>query len=424
MILAERFSRLKHANLPLNGLTVSANTLAQQTIAVPLPRTWPLEEIEINVTATMNSAAITDQIVHGLLGILRKVKLETNDGIKPATPVSVTGPGLLQLVANEGLSLDRSTLGCLGALQQGFLVGSGIYRVTYRIPMVHPMITGALRPRMLLPIHLHNEDPILTMEFAAGTECITTAASWSSVIVEVKLVRREIPAEFAAFIAKNSPDGDPRRWFIQQDIVESVNSVGASQTDQELRVNVPTPAQYASILFYHLQGNANLTPADISANTTIGQETEWQLISGEVATRSWRMKDYQIRNDYSRPAFPAAVFNPNIPTAASPKQQTSATTINNTTNLFVPSAQFGGALSTGYNVQNPYSIFLDFLSDGINDAEELGSLLDCNLPARQGLKMEIVGRITTPANQASQANIVGRRFFGDLSRWQTVEKLS
>src|SRR5690349_16776057 len=101
MILAQRFSRIKHANLPIGGLTVSGNQLAQQTLAVPLPRTWPLEEIEINVTATLAAAAVTDQVVHGLLGLLRKVKLETNDGIKPATPVSVTGPGLLQLVANE-----------------------------------------------------------------------------------------------------------------------------------------------------------------------------------------------------------------------------------------------------------------------------------------------------------------------------------
>jgi hypothetical protein len=422
MILAQRFNRLKHQNLPLGGLTVSANTLAQQTIAVPLPRTWPLEEIEINVTATMNSSAITTQITHGLLGLLRRIKLETNDGIKPATPVNVTGPGLLQLVSNEGLSLDRSTLGCLNALNQGFLIASGVYRVSYRVPLVHPMITGALRPRMLLPIHLHNEDPLLTLEFAAGTELITTAASWSSVIVEVKLVRREMPIEFAQFIAKNSPDGDPRRWFIQSDLIESVNAVSANQTDQELRVNVPTPGQYSSLQMYFLKGNANLTLASIDANATVNQETEWQLISGEVTQRAWRLKDLQIMNDHSRPAFPASIWNLNVPTLNAGKDQSTAA-VNTAVNHSVASPQFGGALSTGYNVQDPYSVVLDFLSDGINDAEELGSLLDCNLPARQGLKMEIVGRVTTPANQASQANIVGRRFYGDLSRWQTVEKL-
>lgn len=422
MILPQRISRL--VDNKIAALTVSANTLAQQTQTVSIPRTWPLEEIIVIVTVVLNSTAITDQINHGLLGVLRKVTLGTNNGIKPETPVSVTGPGLIQLVANEGLSLDRSTLSSLYQQNQTFLPGSGVYQIAYRIPLVHPMITGALRPRMLLPVHVHNEDPVLSLEFAAGTECITTAASWVSVTPEVWLIRREMPAEFAAFIAKNSPDGDPRRWFIPSDIVESQNALAAGQTDQELRINVPTPGQYSSLLLYTMAGSASgaYIRSDISASATVGSETEWKIESGGIGSRNWRMKVQQLINDWSRPTFPASMFNLNVITLNAAKTASTAA-VNTTANSSVASPQFGGALSTGYGIQNPNSIFHDFLSDGINDAEELGSLLDCNLPARQGLKMEIVSRVTTPATFPSQANIVGRRFYGDLSRWQTTEKL-
>jgi hypothetical protein len=63
---------------------------------------------------------------------------------------------------------------------------------------------------------------------------------------------------------------------------------------------------------------------------------------------------------------------------------------------------------------------MDFLTDGQSEdiARELGSVLDCNTPANTGLKMEIVGAPTSVSTNASQLNLMGRRLFGDLSRWQ------
>lgn len=429
MILPQKLITLQDSRL-----TLTAANFNQQTIRVPLPRTWALEEIFVTVQVQCK-AAISTQLLYGLLNILRRVQLEINDGIQPRMAVNCTGPGLLQLVANEGISLDRSTLQVLGQLQAhtaaqtfgGFLANGGNYRITYRIPLVHPMITGPLRARMLLPVHLHPQDPTLVLDFAGAAEMFSgvadpfTAATGAS--VEVWMVQREIPRAFAEVIKKDAPNGDPRLWFLRSDINETIYPVPVS-TNVEARFEIPKPGQYSSLLVHATKGTGAAANdlSDISASQTLGSETRWRLESGGNLFREFRWKQLQILNDYSRNGSPAGVLNPRIPTAAASLLATGATTIVNAVDLFSPAPNnFGGPLS-GQGVQNPSSIFLDFLSDGIGDAEELGSLLDCNLPSVSGLKMELIGNVTLAA--AGTLQMVGRRFFDDLTRWQTVQRIA
>jgi hypothetical protein len=427
MILPQKLTTLQDSRL-----TLTAANFAQQTIRVPLPRTWALEEIFVTVQV-QPKAAITTQLLYGLLNILRRVQLEINDGIQPRMAVNCTGPGLLQLVSNEGISLDRSTLQVLAQLQAqaaaqatgGFLANGGNYRVTYRIPLVHPMITGPLRSRMLLPVHLHPQDPTLVLDFAGAAELFSGVAdpftASTGAAVEVWLLQREIPRAFGEEIKKSAPGGDPRLWFLRSDINETIYPVPIT-TNTEQRFEIPKPGQYSSLAIHMTKGTGSATMdlADISASTTLGSETRWRLESGGNLFREWRMKQLQTLNDYSRAASPAGLLNPRIPTLAASLLATSGTTTVTATDVFVP-GQFGGSLSA-QGIQSPSSVFLDFLSDGIGDAEELGSLLDCNLPAVSGLKMEIIGNVTLAA--AGTFQIVGRRFFDELSRWQTVQRIA
>lgn len=420
MILPQRSFIIQDSRLSL-----TAASFAQQTIRVGVPRPWPIEEIWIGVQVTIAAAANTGSIAFGLMNLLRRVTLEcTEPGGGPRTVVNLTGPGLLQHISNEGLSLDRATLAVLAATNQGFLKGTGVYRMWYRIPLVHPMVTGALRPRMMLPVHLHPQDPTLTMEFASAAEMFSAVADpFTAANVEVHLVQREIPKNYGMAIVKET-EGRPWEWFIKSDLMETIFPLAASLTNSQQRFDVPQPGQYSGMTLYMEKGNATLTIDDISANTTVGQETQWTLESGQSVIRAWRMKQLQALNDSSRVVQSPANFNLNVLTAVSPKLVTSGTAVVNATAIEVLGPNFGGPAGTGVATQAPASVFHDFLSDGINDADELGSLLDCNLPQLSGLKMQLVGLVTTPANQPSNFKVVGRRFFGDLTRWQSVARIA
>lgn len=423
MILQQKLSTVQDSRL-----TLTAASFPQQTIRVPIDRSWPLEEILVTVQVTARattSIPASAFIFHSLLNLCRRISLEVTDDKGPRTVVNATGPGLLQLIANEGFNLDRSTLSVMQAIGSGFFAATGKYEVTYRIPFVHPMVTGKLRPKMMLPIHLHPQDPVLVLDFAPATEIFSGIADpFTAANVEVVLVRRDWPRELAIAVNKET-DGRPLDWFIKSDIMESVFALGASLSNTEQRFPLALPGQYSGLLIHQLKGGTLGTMEDLSGSTTVGSETRWTLESGGTAFRSWRMKQLQKINDFSRVVGPAGVVNSNIFVRATDGLQSSTTAVVAAVNMFMPNANFGGSLATGQAIQSPSSVFHDFISDGINDADELGSLLDCNIPALNGLKMEIVGNITTPAGstQASSIGIVGRRFYGDLRGYQLTEKL-
>ena len=112
-----------------------------------------------------------------------------------------------------------------------------------------------------------------------------------------------------------------------------------------------------------------------------------------MVLQEWRAKHLQIINDWSCPSNSA---------------------------LDATSPNFGGLLVTNTNWEPAGSYMLDFLTDGLDTANELGSVLDCNNVATNGLKMEIVGSVASVATNASTLNMIGHRLFGDLSKWKTI----
>jgi len=87
------------------------------------------------------------------------------------------------------------------------------------------------------------------------------------------------------------------------------------------------------------------------------------------------------------------------------------------------SPQLGGAVAASTSFQPAASVMLDFLSDGVpsDGVNELGSVLDLNIPARSGLKMEIITNVASVATNGSTLFVMGHRLYGDLSKWQSVK---
>jgi hypothetical protein len=156
-------------------------------------------------------------------------------------------------------------------------------------------------------------------------------------------------------------------------------------------------------MFRHYLGGATVTRKEIdtgATGTSFGNEGRWRIESGSVVDREWRWHDLQ--------------------TLAEMQQSANALITSTGTLTF---ATFGGAVGASgvANAKPAASVLINYLTDGFSgdNATELGSALDCNTPANSGLKMELVG---TPANVATNASYLftmGRRYFGNLSGWQT-----
>lgn len=346
-------------------------SLYGQTIKVNIDRTWPIEEILVYVTFTTGATAPTITGADGALQLLKRATLSINDGIQPRNVVDVSGMFLveyaLQIGGNDRQTYELQRVGYAGTA----LAVSTTYRACYRIPMVHPSIYGPLRTQMLLPVHLHPQDPVLSLEFvASATLQSANAATFNG--VEVVLLRREItPAVNDAIGGVNG--------FIPFDLIESSQTFPLSASEQ--RVEVPTPGQYAGLMLRHYKGGASISRANLGDEATPMSEARFRLESGGVVISDWKNHQIKSINEFSQR------FDNDHPTA-------------------------------GSGTKFPGQVYLDFLTDGFVDADELGSLLDCNLPAQSGLKMQVIFSTVTVATNASTLNFGGHRYFGDLSRWQ------
>jgi hypothetical protein len=397
MLLKKRMTYISNDDLNLTG--TEADNLSAKTLQTKIDRTWPLEEIIVSAEVLVDNAALTDAVTFGLLNIVKKLTLEINDGNQPRNVVNVTGPGLLIYCANAGHTLSHSTLAALAGTRKKRYETTGIYRIDYRIPFAPPQINDPLRTRCLLPVHLYPQDPVLSIQTGAAADLDGTDTDpITSLGIDVILKRREMPKAVTDQILSTG-------GFLNGDLIEKQQTLAGSLTDVEQRVEVPTPGEYTGLAVYHIKGGTKGTIDDISANTSVGSETRWRLEAGGVVFQDWRMKHMKAINDQSRPLTAAYVL-----------EDVAA-------NTNILSANFAGARGTGNGVESPSCIFLDFLTDEIHDANELGSCLDANIPANSGLKLELIGNVTTPAAStiASSINLVGHRFFGDLSAYKAIK---
>ena len=382
-MLKQRLNVLADAKLQVGSAAILGTV-----VKLPLDRTWPIEEILICCDITAGGTPPSDFTAAGVLNLIKRIRLEVNDGRQPISAVDISGGGLLEYTAQEGLNLDPATLAVVAGqnLATETLIASNTYKIFYRIPLVHPLIQDPLRTRMLLAVNNHPQDPVLTLEFSTAAEMYATG-TLGAVLVDFLLVRKQISPEVNKSILDNG-------GYIVSDLVETPYIHGTGETGEK-RYQISQPGQYAGLQLRHFKGGAAVTRVDISETVTAGSETRWRLESGLSVIREWRNKHLMALNSYSRP-------------------------LNHSSQVYSPAP--GAQTTANQNFQNPASVFLDFIGDGIsgNPINELGSLLDCNLPANSGLKMEIVGSIASVATNGSSLHIAGRRYFGDLSRWQAL----
>ena len=383
----------------LESLTPGALNLAGQTILgtqvpVAVNRTWPVEEFLIIVTATVNATGLTlttgttgQPGVDNILNIVKNVELDINDGVQPRTVINASGIALLEYAAQTGLNLDRATLASIALSASGTVAANMTFRITYRIPVVHPAIAEPLRTRMLMPCHTWAQDMNLKITFESAAN-MYSAGALSAIAVEVVLVRRQMDATTTAAIVKSG-------GFIPFDLLETPYNIAVGTSGAQ-RFKINAPGSYAGLLLRSYLGGATMTRNVLDQVTTPGSETVWDIESGGVTFRQWRSKTIQIINDLSRPA-------------------------NGVNQTYSP--EISGAVAANTSYQPASSVYLDFLGDGLgsDSANELGSILDVNLPVQSGLLMEIVGNVANVATQGSQLYVLGHRWYGDLSKWQAIQ---
>lgn len=402
-------------------LDLTLANFPSQTKRITLPRNAPIEAILITVQVTAK-ADLDGQVGYGLANILKRVTLNVNDGTGAYDAVYASGPALLQLADLENIGLDRSTR---AAIQSGLhnstqvtedtgTPSGTLVRITYPIWCTHPLLQEWLRLRSAIPAHRHVQDPILTMDFAPAAEICSVADPFSAAELEVTVIRRDLPRAIDEQIVGSG-------GFIRWDVRETTYDLATSLTNAEKRFAIPSPGEYASLCVSMLKGDTILIPADLSANTTAGSETQWRLEAAGNAIRTWRNKTRVILNDYNNPR--------GLPHALNLVQSEAVTSLSNlgisgsttwVTDKAIGGPQyFGGAMAAGLHVQDPAVFGFDFLGDNFSSASELGSCLNANFPS-DSIKWEIVGNVTTPATQTSSYSITGRRYRDDITRWKRI----
>lgn len=356
-------------------------------VPVPLTRTWPIEEILVIVSGTVSGTALTLTGADNILGIVKNFELAVNDLSGPKTIVNASGIGLLEYVSQTGLSLDRATLAAV-ALSQGATVAANMqFRITYRIPLVHPQISEPLRTRSLLPCHTWNQDLNLNITFEQAAN-MYSAGSITGLATEVVVIRREMSQALTDKIIATG-------GFIGFDLIETNYPVAVGAGAGIQRFKIPTPGTYFGLMLRTYKGAATVVRDVIDQVTTFGSETLWGIESGGTNIRSFRMKTLQIINDFSRCA-------------------------NGVNQTYSPN--FGGAVAANTSFQPASSVYVDFLGDGVGEsANELGSTLDANLPTKTGLLIELVGAVSAPVTNGHQLYMLGHRCYGDLSKWQAID---
>lgn len=398
MMLKQRRNYFTPANLALAAAAIMGTT---QKFA--LDRSAPLEEMDIICDVTCGATGPTPTGVDGLLAIVKKVNISVNDGVQPRTIVDYSGVGLLEYASLVDDSLDRSTLDIVALNGNGAALANNLkFRLTYRVPLVHPLVTEPLRTLMLLPIHTYPQDPIVTIDFESAAN-LYSAGSISALVVHYVLKRRDMSIAVTQAIQKGE-------GFYGFDLIETPFSIGTGISGEQ-RWAIPTPGSYMNLCFRQYLGGASVTRSPLDNVTTFGSESRWRLETGGVVPMEWRWKQLQIENDRRRSAN--GIYDPAVFVAA--------TSAGSPTKIGALYPNFPAAPAAGQRWNPEASCLIDFCSPDGDSINELGSVLDCNIPTNVGLKMELVGSVASVATTGSTLFIGGHRLFGSLAARQQVK---
>lgn len=424
MFMEQRFNYFSPPQFNLTG-----STILGQRAQWNIDRTWPIEEIVIHVGFTVTTSAFTQTTAgtpdtyDNILQLIQRVTLGINDGTQPRNVVDSSGIGLLEYVSQVGFNLDQATMQLVALSQNAGAAALpiGQYELTYRIPLVNPGIGEPLRSRCYLPVHTFPQDPILTLYFNTAAGMGLSVGTFGNVYVDVQLIRRVPTPQSEKTLQATAPADQPaarRTGYIPFDLIETPMSI-APGIGTEQRFPLPIPGQYVSLMFRQYLGGATIS-RNVIDGTGIGDtvahgfgaEQRWRLETGSVVIREWRWKHLRAINDWSRPQHS---LGGNLYASATNPPGALA----NVSSFFNTAPDFGGPPIATTNFRAASSTMHSFLLDGLSSdtGTELGSLLDCNTPFNNGLKMEVIGTPASVATNASYLFLLGHRFFGDLSRW-------
>lgn len=376
-----KYRRSTHSPEKLNA--AGAVKLGTNTNVFELPTDNPIEEIVLTVCFTVGTA-LTLLGVDNILNIAKRIQVLTNNG-KTTPRWDTSGIGALELVANEGMNLDRATLEALRISQLATVAAGANIRVSYRLPMVHPGVVEPLRTRMLYPVHTHKEVPRLVVDFSSLAE-MASAGTITAMVASVQVIAKVMPAEVTAAVMN-------RGGFIDADVVESSVNFGVGAI-QEARIPIQLTGSYTGLLLRLYKGGATISRDVIDEVTTPGAETIWSLITNLETLSQFRMRELQTENDWTK----------------------TANVLSLTT-----SPGFGGVVAANTSFVPSGSVMLDFLSLGL-DARELGSVLDVNPQAlaTPTTKMELVGKPANTVTNGHTVFVIGRRLYGDLAEFKKL----
>lgn len=401
MMVLEQQTRLytPAAWSPADVATTLDATLLGSQQRFEIPRQNPIESIYLILDLKTDTTALGPTPRTGstgtigrdnILGIIRKIQLE---GVSPDWGaykiVDFSGIGLTEYNLNAGLNLDTATLDYISKWQVAATPVIAVdteSRYIIKIPIVYPMVGEPLLTRCLLPCHTWAQSPVLTVDFESASN-MYSAGHFVRAKCSIFVVYREMSNDQTALIQSKG-------GFIRGDLLETSFSPGVGASGEQ-RFTINSPGSYMAINFRHyLGGNGVTTRDDVSEVTTAGAESIFRLETNGNVKRQWRWKNFHAINQYSRPLNALT--------------QSSSPTVN-------------AAIASGTLYAPPASVMLDFFSDGQEVSNELGSVLDCNTPAKSGLKMEVVGSWKAPGSATLPSVIFygGHRLWGDLSSFKS-----
>jgi len=229
---------------------------------------------------------------------------------------------------------------------------TGTARIIYLIFCSHPQLDDPVGSTLLLPFPRYNSNPVLSVQFATQAQMdsgVTPTFAHSALTAYIIVNRRQV----------NRANWPTLDWELAE-VATPYPSTGNSQL-YELQI----PGSYTGILLRDYASAASRASIE-----TAGGENKLQLLGTVI--RRFRCADMLAENDMSSRPHPATWTNPS-------------------------------ALA-----------YLDFISDKTGESSpDLGSVLDANILAASGARLQLLQDITT-VGAGTQRKYVTHRVFGNL----------
>lgn len=337
------------------------------SVQFQITRDFFLDSLMIEVSGTVSTASTANQAADGLLGLVKNIQLQIADGQSNRTQTNVSGISAIQKGFTLCGAIDQATLNTfINTTPASGIIPTGAFLIRYPLFFKHPKISDPIGSAFMLPLPRYNANPVLTVQMATqgqidqnGTPTFAIAAG---VTVRILLNKRQV--DNVAFPT------------IDHEFVEQTQVFAASGQQQLFEAQVP-----GSYFGIGMRGYTGAAPAQAWADPTGGGLVTLQILGNTL--RGSRFTDIQWQNQLAmQDNWSAAIA--------------------------LSSTQANG-LFKGL-------AFYNFLHDGFGlEVGELGSVLNANLLAGAGTRVQILTDIATGGNQISY---FWDRVFGDLTPLQ------